>query len=150
MTTTANSTEILRGLTTVPRNKPDADASRAAITRTNMNIGQLEMWTCGACTDAWTTTTIGNTMSAARIAWMAPATIFSAATAQTGMGASTRSSISLVNDSSVTSGSATAWMPWKFMDMATRPGTRTVAKEIPTGTAEAKGLPPPGPILGST
>ena len=69
------------------------------------------------------------------------------ATAHTGIGASTRSSISFVNDSSVTSGSATAWMPWKFIDIATRPGTRIVAN-APAGAVVVIAFA--APIVGST
>ena len=47
------------------------------------------------------------------------------ATIDTGSGASTRSSISLVYPNSCTMGRATAWMPWNMMDSPTTPATRT-------------------------
>src|SRR3954453_19563693 len=68
---------------------------------------------------------------------MAPAKIFSSPTTQTGTGASTRSSISLVTLNSCTRGGATAWIPWKLIATAISPGTSTVAKEAPGPAAEA-------------
>uniref|UniRef100_E6QLA4 Uncharacterized protein n=1 Tax=mine drainage metagenome TaxID=410659 RepID=E6QLA4_9ZZZZ len=83
---------------------------------------------------------MGMTMSAATMLWRALKTIFSAATAATGMGHITLSSISRVMPNSVESGRATAAMPLNMMATAMRPGRRTVPKPGPA--AEAMGLPP--------
>jgi hypothetical protein len=62
---------------------------------------------------------------------MAEKTIFSMATAATGSGHMTRSSISRVMPNSCASGSATAAMPENMMATAIRPGRRTVPKLPP-------------------
>ena len=67
---------------------------------------------------AGTNVAIGKTTSAAISAWIAPDATFSIATAHTGIGASTRSSISRVYPNSCTIGSATDWMPWKMIEIA--------------------------------
>ena len=92
-TTTPKSMGTVRGSNLVPKVRPSAPEVRQArgvrVTRT----GQLTCrWTGVAGTRAAT----GNTMRAATSPWMAPETIFPTATQLTGMGASTRSSISLV------------------------------------------------------
>ena len=76
---------------------------------------------------------------------IAPAKIFSNPTTQTGTGASTRSSISLLTLNSCTSGSATAWIPWKLIATAISPGTRTVENETPAAAPWN-----PWPIFGKT
>jgi len=65
---------------------------------------------------------------------------FSNATAQSGSGHMTRSSISRVIPNSAESGSATAAMPENMMATAIRPGRITVPKSVPPA---AMGLPPP-------
>ena len=88
----------------------------------------------------------GKTTSAASKPWAAPDTIFSAATAHTGSGAITLSSISLVNPNSWTRGRATAWTPWNTIVVATTPAISSVEK-----AAWACDEPPmPSPIFGNT
>ena len=103
------------------------------------------MCTLGAAPRACTRYTIGKTTPAATSDCTAPAAIFSSPTIQTGTGASTRSSISLLKLNSCTSGSATAWMPWKLIATAMRPGTRTVVNDTPAGPSRK-----PWPIFGKT
>ena len=79
-------------------------------------------------------------------AWIAPAAIFSRPIIATGIGASTRSSISPTPlPSSRTSGCVTATMPWRLIATATSPGTRTVENDSPAGPARK-----PCPIFGNT
>ena len=66
--------------------------------------------------------------------------IFSTATAATGRGHMTRSSISRVMPNSCESGSATAAMPLNMMATAIKPGSRMVAKPLPLA---ANGSPCP-------
>ena len=87
----------------------------------------------------------GNTTAAATRPWTAPAESLPAATAHTGNGAITRSSISRVNPNSCTSGSATAWIPWKMHAIAITPGTRMLEN-----SACPDCPPTPWPICGKT
>ena len=91
------------------------------------------------------TSAIGKTSNPATSACTPPAATFSNAMAPTGNGARTRSSISRVKPKSWTSGSATAWIPWKIIVLAMTPPTRSV-ENLP-----APAPPPmPCPILGKT
>ena len=87
----------------------------------------------------------GNTTNAAINPCTAPPRSLPPATAQTGSGAITRSSISRVNPNSWTSGSATAWIPWKMHAIAMTPGTRMLEN------VDSPWVPPtPWPICGKT
>ena len=79
-------------------------------------------------------------MPAAITLWIAENTIFSAATAHTGSGHITRSSISRVTPNSCASGSATAAMPANMMPTAINPGNSTVEKVAPFITPRAIGF----------
>ena len=68
---------------------------------------------------------IGNMIVPATSARMAANTIFSTPTIPTGMGASRRSSISLVKLKSITSGKAVLWSAVSTTVMATMPGNST-------------------------
>jgi len=70
-------------------------------------------------------------------------TIFSMATAATGRGHITRSSISRVTPNSCASGSATAAMPENMMATAIRPGRSTVEKLPPAIAAVGFSAAPP-------
>ena len=71
---------------------------------------------------------MGNINNAAIIARAVENTIFSTATSGVGSGASNRSSISLVNEKSITSGRAVFWTAVRKAVNATTPGSRTAAK----------------------
>ena len=85
-------------------------------------------------------------MAAATSPWRAPASSFSADTAETGIGAITRSSISRLYPNSCTSGRATAWIPWKMHAIAMTPGTRRLEKFVSPSAPP----PIPCPIFGNT
>ena len=88
----------------------------------------------------------GKTTAAAIGPWRAPEAIFSTATAHTGRGAITRSSISRVYPNSCTSGSATACTPWKTIAVATTPASSSVEN----AASAAPDPPIPSPIFGKT
>src|SRR5919106_744536 len=140
-----NTSGTCRGCTRVPTVSPSEAPSTAASGRNVSATGQLT----SRCTSvAGTTYARGRTTRAASSPWMAPDATFSSATPSTGIGASTRSSISRVKPKSWTMGSATAWMPWKIMVLATTPPTSNV---LNAPSAEAPpALPMPCPILGKT
>ena len=89
------SSGTVRGSKIVPKVSPSAEqvthASGVSVTSTSQCTWRL-MWIWLACTTA----AIGNTIAAASSPWIAPKMTFSSATSDTGSGASTRSSISLV------------------------------------------------------
>ena len=70
---------------------------------------------------------MGNTREAAMNPWIAPNITFPIATNDTGRGARTLSSISLVYPNSLESGNATAWIPWNIMESPTTPEIKTDA-----------------------
>ena len=76
------------------------------------------------------------TSSAASMLCSALKHIFSTATAVTGSGHMTRSSISRVMPNSCESGSATAAMPLNMMATAIKPGSRMVPKFPPLAAME--------------
>ena len=112
------------------------DARGTSVSTTNQ-----WMWRCASAPRAWMTAAMGNTMAAAMMPCTAPDSTFAMATSQMGHGAWTRSSISRVKPNSDDSCMATAWMPWNMIEMATTPGTSTVANAASAATP----LPPPTP-----
>src|SRR5581483_3473671 len=138
------------GSRTVPTSRASADENSAASSTTTISSGHWWKSIVGACPRAWMTMTRGNTMAAAKMAWIAPAMIFSIASTQTGIGARTRSSISRVYESSSTSGAVTAVRPWNKMADATMPGTRIVENDeaaLDVLDVAPNKLPSPGPPL---
>ncbi len=95
---------------------------------------------------AGTIAAIGKTSSAAKSPLNAPEITFSMATSETGIGASTRSSISRVYPNSCTIGSATDWIPWNMIESPMTPATRRVENSA----AAAPEPPTPWPIFGNT
>ena len=93
ITTIPNNSGTCRGCTRVPRTSPKEAAVPAARgSNVNRSRGRTSRWTGVAGTNIAS----GNTIAAAIRPWSAPATTFSTATLQTGSGAITRSSISLL------------------------------------------------------
>src|SRR5450759_2435898 len=128
---TVNSKLSLRGSTTVPKSSPTPAISSEASTITPSAAGQWAIEMCGACPGACTKSTHGKTTRPATHPWMAPATILEKASIHSGTGARTRSSISRVYDSSITSGVDTDMIPCIITAEATIPGTRMVENVIP-------------------
>src|SRR5450759_1898481 len=85
------------------------------------------------------TAAIGNTITAASTPCTEPDSTLETATSQIGHGACTRPSISRVYPNSVDSCNATAWIPWNMIEIATTPGTSTVAN------SDSDTFPPPPP-----
>ena len=125
VSTTANINPMCCGRTTVPRKRPSEAAVQLANTSISTSMPQLATWTWTSV--AGSTVMTGKITAPARMAWNAPKATFASGTVADGVGASTRSSISLVAPSSMLSGSATAAMPEKTIATARSPGTRTVA-----------------------
>src|SRR3954453_1361795 len=92
-TTIPNSIGTVRGSKRVPSVRPRAADVKQASGASVSSTGQLKFRCTGV---AGTTAATGNTIMAAMIPWQAPATILPTATIDTGNGAGTRSSISLV------------------------------------------------------
>src|ERR1039458_5843241 len=137
---------MLRGSNVVPSSRPSDDIATQA---SGISVSTTAQWTsrCAWTPGAWTTAAIGNTITAASAPCTAPESTLAIATSQIGHGDWTRSSISRVYPNSVDICKATAWIPWNMIEIATTPGTSTVAKwDSATGPAPA---PMPWPILGN-
>src|SRR3954452_30839 len=142
MTTTPKNSGTRRGSTRVPITNPSAAPQNAV---NGKSVSSSNHWTSRCTAVAGMNAAIGNTTTAAKIPWMAPATIFSIATPLIDSGAITRSSISRVNPNSVTSGRATDCTPWNMHAIATTPGTNRLEN------VDSPADPPtPSPILGNT
>src|SRR5436309_6425851 len=117
-----NMAPMLRGSTREPMSSPRlAHMTQVSGMRVTTTGQWMARWadTFLACT----TDAMGNTMTAAIRPWIAPVVTLPMATSDTGRGASTRSSISLVYPNSTDLGIATDWTPWTMIDRPTPPAT---------------------------
>ena len=105
-----------------------------------MRISSGQLSTSGLTGTAGMNLARGTTRAAASMLCSALKHIFSTATAVTGRGHMTRSSISRVIPNSCDRGSATAAIPLNMIATAIKPGSRMVAKLPPPA---AMGLPCP-------
>ena len=112
-------TVIRLGGTSVPIVRPIAAPTSVPRSRMTMKSGAPA---ARHGTDPRIRMPIGNMNRAATSARMAAKTIFSTATSATGIGASRRSSISLVKENSITSGSAVDCSAVRSAVSATMPG----------------------------